>query len=146
MHVGDECASLKGDKGNISRTVFAVEPIVAGLALAVGAVVATDTEVLTVQVATVTVTGRGGAALREAASAGTHGFCLKVTKPTVIAVLLPHLIPLICFRCNKVFSQNNNDTYTCCLILPLRFVHHQMHLHVKFEIQGKNLQHKLDVS
>ena len=112
MHVGDECASLKGDKGNVSRTAFAVEPIVAGLALAVGAVVATDTEVLTVQVATVTVTGRGGAALREAASAGTHGFCLKVTKPTVIAVLLPHLIPLICFRCNKVFSQNNNDTYT----------------------------------
>ena len=77
MHVGDECASLKGDKGNVSRTAFAVEPIVAGLALAVGAVVATDTEVLTVEVATVTVAGRGGAVLRMATRAGTHGFCFK---------------------------------------------------------------------
>lgn len=38
-------------------TVFTVETIVTGLAFAVGAVGATDTEVLTVQVATVTVAG-----------------------------------------------------------------------------------------
>ena len=80
MHVGDECASLKGDKGNVSRTAFAVQPIVAGLALAVGAVVAANTEVLTVQVATVTVARCSGTALRKAAGAGAHGFCFTSRK------------------------------------------------------------------
>ena len=61
-------------------TVFTVETIVTGLAFAVGAVGATDTEVLTVQVATVTVARCSGTALRKAAGAGAHGFCFTSRK------------------------------------------------------------------